>query len=112
MPMVEADEEQSATTKLYIEATPGERTALKISMRSIDCMEDLQELVAEVCDEAGYGQLDDLVMAYKRPDGEYATVTRSVTIDMLKESPALRLAPASMSKSDKKINGKKGRRAR
>ena len=37
-------------------------------------MEELQELVAEVCEEAGYKQLDDLVMTYKRPDGNFATV--------------------------------------
>ena len=49
----------------------------------------------QVCEEAGYTHLDNLVMAYKRPDGEFATVTKSVTVAMLKESPALRLAPTS-----------------
>ena len=42
----------------------------------------MQELVADVCEEAGYAELDDLVMAYKRPDGEYSTVTRSVTVQL------------------------------
>jgi hypothetical protein len=49
----------------------------------------------QVRKEAGYTHLDNLVMAYKRPDGEFATVTKSVTVAMLKESPALRLAPTS-----------------
>ena len=49
----------------------------------------------QVCEEAGYTHLDNLVMAYKRPVGEFATVTKSVTVAMLKESPALRLAPTS-----------------
>ena len=92
-----------------------ERCALKISMGSIGTMEDLQELVAEVCEEAGYRQLEDLVMAYKRPDGEFATVTRSVTIEMLRESPALRLAPkaakaAGASKSKSSSKGGKSKR--
>ena len=38
----------------------------------------------QVCEEAGYQQLEDLVMAYKRPDGEFATVTASATIEMLR----------------------------
>ena len=42
---------------------------------------------------------------------EYATVTRSVTIDMLRASPALRLAPANASREPKKakqkVSGKK-----
>ena len=84
-------------------------------MGSIGTMEDLQELVAEVCEEAGYRQLEDLVMAYKRPDGEFATVTRSVTIEMLRESPALRLAPkaakaAGASKSKSSSKGGKSKR--
>ncbi|KAL3931662.1 MAG: hypothetical protein SGPRY_001032, partial [Prymnesium sp.] len=54
------------------------------------------ELVAEVCEEAGLSQLDDLVMTFKRPDGKYATVTRSVTIAMLRQSPALKLAPSDV----------------
>ena len=44
---------------------------------------------------------------------EYATVTRSVTIEMLKASPALRLAPANASREPKKAKGggkKKGKR--
>jgi len=106
MPIPNAEQgtsdEEEATTKLHIEVSPEERCALRISMGSITNMGDLQELVAEVCEEAGYKQLDDLVMAYKRPDGEFATVTRSVTVDMLKESPALRLAPASTSKKSSK----------
>ena len=106
-PMMEADEESSvATTKLHIEASPEERCALKISMDAVDDMADLQDLVAEVCDEAGYRDLDDLVMTYKNEDGEYATVTRSVTIEMLKASPALRLAPANAAPKKKK-KGKK-----
>ena len=63
----------------------------------------LQELVAEVCEEAGYNQLDDLIMTYKKPDGKFGTVTRSVTVNMLRESPALRLAPAEK-------GGKKGKK--
>jgi len=94
MPMFDADEESAPTTKLHIEVSASEKCALKISMSGVSCMEDLQELVAEVCEEAGYRELDDLVMSYKRPDGEFATVTRSVTVDMLKSAPALRLAPA------------------
>jgi len=54
----------------------------------------LKDLVAEVCEEAGYKQLDDLIMTYKRPDGKFATVTRSVTVAMLRKASALRLAPA------------------
>ena len=77
-------------------------------MDSITCMGDLQELVAEVCEEAGYKQLDDLVMMYQRDDGEYATVTRSVTVEMLKASPSLRLAPSSSrKKSSKKSRSKR-----
>lgn len=85
------------TTKLHLEISEQERCALKISLDSIDTMADLQEMVAEVCEEAGYKKLDDLIMTYKRDDGVFATVTRSVTIDMLKESPALKLAPAQES---------------
>jgi hypothetical protein len=102
VPMMEADEESLPTTKLHIEVSPEERCALKISMDGIESMEDLQDLVAEVCDEAGYSDLDDLVMSYKTPDGQYATVTRSVTIDMLKASPALRLATAETKSAPKK----------
>ena len=44
-------------------------------------------------------------------DGEYTTVTRSVTIEMLKASPALRLAPANAApkkpKASKKATRKK-----
>ena len=95
------DEYGNATTKLHIEVSETERCALKISMASITNLGDLQELVADVCEEAGFTQLDDLVMLYKRPDGEFATVTRSVTIAMLKQSPALRLAPAASAKGKK-----------
>ena len=110
-PLMGGDEEAAATTKLHIEVSPGERCALKISLDAVECMEDLQDLVAEVCEEAGYLDLDDLVMAYKRPDtGEYATVTRSVTVEMLKASPALRLAPAEMQrKADAASKGAPGK---
>ena len=164
-PMMEADEESAATTKLHIEVSPEERCALKISMDTVSDMADLQDLVAEVCDEAGYRDLDDLVMTYKAANGvradisarqcdrferhppppsssppghwhghlsppstipttnqqppdlrslvatiaspplppqEYSMVTRSVTIGMLKASPALRLAPASTAAAKKK----------
>jgi len=87
------------TTKLHIEISASERTSLKISLEGITCMEELQELVAEVCDEAGFRQLDDLILQYKRPDGKFATVTRSVTIKSIKTSPALRLAPAGSTPS-------------
>jgi len=95
----EADEEEpERTTKLHIDVSDSERCALRISMGSINSMEDLQELVAEVCEEAGYQELDDLVMSYKRPGkAEYTLVTRSVTVEMLKASDSLRLAPASRS---------------
>ena len=97
-----------------------------------------------MCEEAGYQQLEDLVMAYKRPDGEFATVThqhptpsitlhqryitfhqpsspsvnlpspsiavlqvtRSVTIEMLRVSPALRLAPNPKSTAKKEARSK------
>ena len=36
------------TTKLHIEISASERTSLKISLEGITCMEELQELVAEV----------------------------------------------------------------
>ena len=68
------EEAPTATTKLHIEVSPEERCALKISMDAVECMEDLQDLVAEVCDEAGYSELDALTMSYKRPDGEYANL--------------------------------------
>ena len=64
-------------------------------------------IIAEVCEEAGFLELDDLVMAYKR-DGEYVTVTRSVTIEMLKDSPALRLAPAEVQRKAEAASGKAG----
>ena len=68
----------------------------------------VQDLVAEVCDEAGYRDLDDLVMSYKQPDGSFAIVTRSVTIEMLKASPALKLAPqAAPPKKPKKAKPRK-----
>jgi len=90
----EPSDEEEAITKLHLELTPNDKCSLQISMGSVVSIDDLQELVADVCEEAGYAELDDLVMAYKRPDGEYSTVTRSVTVAMLKASPALRLAPA------------------
>jgi surfactin synthase thioesterase subunit len=49
-----SDDEERATTKLHIEVSATDRCALKISMGSISTMEDLQELVAEVRDVAGY----------------------------------------------------------
>jgi len=107
MPMFDADEEAAPTTKLHIQVSATERCALKISMGAVHCMEDLQELIAEVCEEAGYRELDDLVMSYKRPDGEFATVTRSVTVDMLKAAPALRLAPAGAVTAAKPSGGGK-----
>ena len=66
-----------------------------------------------MCDEAGYRDLDDLVMSYKTESGEYATVTRSVTIEMLRASPALRLASAAASQAKKPAaKGKKGKSKR
>lgn len=110
------EEDAGETTKLHIEVSATERCALKISMSEITCMEDLQELVAEVCEEAGYKDLDDLAMAYKDEEGEYRTVTRSVTIEMLKSAPALRLAPAAerkerASKKEAKSEAKSGKGA-
>jgi hypothetical protein len=49
-----SDDEERATTKLHIEVSATDRCALKISMGSISTMEDLQELVAEVREVAGY----------------------------------------------------------
>ena len=65
-----------------------------------------------MCDEAGYSDLDDLVMEYKRADGEFATVTRSVTIRTLKASPALRLIPAELAAAAPANGGKGKRRAK
>jgi len=94
MPITARGSGSSGTTKLHIEISPSCKTSLKISLEGISTMDELQDLVAEVCEEAGYKQLDDLIMTYKRPDGKFATVTRSVTVAMLRKASALRLAPA------------------
>eukprot|EP00965_Chrysotila_dentata_P138073 4567478-Pleurochrysis_carterae.AAC.1 len=53
----------------------------------------LQNLVADVCEEAGIDDLDEMLMSYQTSSGKWKTVTRSVTMKKLKSTSALRLAP-------------------
>ena len=55
----------------------------------------MQDLVAELCDELGHEQLDNLSMSYRKRDGSFATVTRHVSLKELRGSRMLRLAPGS-----------------
>ena len=72
-----------------------------------------QSLVADLCDELGHDQLNNLVMSYRKKDGAFATVTRHVAIRELRASSMLRLAPSSRAEPSRKgkprANGRNGR---
>jgi len=78
-------------TLVHIECS--EPQTLKVNLQDVETMEDLQNLVADVCEEAGIDDLDEMLMSYQTSSGKWKTVTRSVTMKKLKSTSALRLAP-------------------
>ena len=49
-------------------------------------------------------------MSYKTPDGSFETVTRAVTMAVLRAAPVLRLAPASRPQPSVKKGSSRGAR--
>ena len=70
--------------------------ALKVSLARVHSMSELQQLVAVACEEAGCAEeMGDapMVMSYLAPSGKWSKVTRSVSVETIKQARTLRLVP-------------------
>jgi hypothetical protein len=85
-------------TKLHVPSD--EPQTLKVPLEWCETMADLQQLVAELCEEAGCGwAADEMIMEHQqKPDGEWAVITRSVPMSRIKAAHALRLIPAGQTR--------------
>ena len=71
-----------------------------LTLAGVGTLEELQELVADLLEETGLGddQLDGLVMGYQRSKkrlDSFALITQTTTLDAVRNSPQLLLAPPS-----------------
>lgn len=86
-------------TKLVVPSD--EPQTLKVPLEWCESMVDLQQLVVELCDEAGCGwAASEMTMEYQQePEGSWTTVTRNVAMSRIKAAHALRLTPAKSTRA-------------
>ena len=99
-------------TLLSIELSKDERATVDLSLESIDSFAQLQELVADSFEAAGFdpGQLDRLAMGYtSAATGTLVVATQSTALEDVKASANLRLAPAAALKKGTKPSGGKAK---
>ena len=78
----------------------GEQMDVGLTLAGVGTLEELQQLVADLLEETGLGddQLDGLVMGYQRSKkrlDSFALITQTTTLDAVRNSPQLLLAPPS-----------------